>query len=235
MKLKITVIDSDIRSKKLICSILKDDYEITSAQSFSEGYSVISGNNPDIIIIDPIFPEKDGAALIKTVREWSDCPIIAVSSSSTERAVIDAFQSGADDYVRKPFFSSELKARVAAFAARCVALAEAKGVNTGHCYTYRELSLEYDSHKITVNGIAVHLTKNEFKILSLLCRHSGKVLTYDYIIKNVWGPRADSNTGILRVNVANLRKKLEKDPLSPRYILTENGIGYAVNENESFI
>ncbi len=232
MKSKVVIIDSDHRSRKLISSILKDFYDIVSAQSFSEGYSVIVGNHPDIIIIDPLFPEKEGAELIKKVREWNDCQIIVVSASTTERAVIDAFGAGADDFVRKPFFSSELRARVDVLSARYSALEKAKGANTEHSYIFGSLSLQYDNHRVTVDGAPIHLTKNEFKILSLLCRHSGKVLTYEYIIKSIWGPRADTNTGILRVNIANLRKKIEKDQLSPQYILTENGIGYSVNESE---
>ncbi len=233
MKSKITVIDFDHRSRKLICSILKEFYEIDSTQSFSEGYSVIVENHPDIIIIDPLFPEKEGAELIKKVREWSDCQIIAVSSNTTERAVIDAFGAGADDFIRKPFFSSELKARVDVLSARHTALEEAKGASAELLYIFGSLSLQYDNRRVTVDGTPIHLTKNEFKILSLLCRHSGKVLTYEYIIKSIWGPRTGTNTGILRVNIANLRKKIEKDPLSPQYILTENGVGYLVNESGS--
>ena len=108
----------------------------------------------------------------------------------------------------------------------------ARGVGKAAYYVSGGLRLDFNNYAVTVDEKPVHLTKNEFKILSLLCRHSGKVLTYDFIIKSVWGPRNADSTGILRVNVTNLRKKIEKDPLHPEYIFTENGIGYKIAQNE---
>lgn len=233
MKPKIIVIDSDRRAQRLITGILDKDYEVFPTLSISEGYSAIASISPDIIILDPLYPKKEGTALIKSVREWSDCSIIAVSENSSERAAVSIIDAGADDYIRKPFFSAELKARVEACVRRIKTLEAAKGIHSGNYYLSGELKLEYDTRRVTLCSEDIHLTKNEFKILSLLCRYSGKVLTYDYILKSVWGPKADSGTGILRVNVANLRRKLEADPLSPKYLFTENGVGYRVAENEA--
>ncbi len=232
MNPKIIVIDSDRQSRKLISRILKDKYEVISASSFSEGYSLITSHSPDIIIIDPLCPKKEGVSLISSVREWSNCPIIAVASNATESAAVNTILAGADDYIRKPFFEEELLVRIKMSIRRISAIEAAKGVSTLDCYKNSELKLEFDTHSVFINEERIHLTKNEFKILALLCRHAGKVLTYDFILKSVWGPRADSNTGILRVNITNLRKKIEKNPLCPKYVFTENGIGYRAAENE---
>ena len=179
------------------------------ADSESEAYSLLSQENPDIIITDPLFPSKEGLDFIKAVRKWNDCPIIAISANGTERAAVGCIDAGADDFIRKPFFSDELCSRVAAAARRISMLNAARGINNATRYINGDLNLEFDSHLLYINKTRIHLTKNEFKIFSLLCRSAGKVLTYDYILKSVWGPRTDSNTGILRVNIANLRRKLE--------------------------
>lgn len=233
MNPKIIIIDSDRRTVRLIRNILNNKYEILSSASFSEGYSLISAGEPNVILIDPQFPKKEGIALIKSVREWSDSSIIAISENGTEHAAVSAIEAGADDYIRKPFFPNELSARVDACIRRFSVLEAARGVNKTNYYKSGNLKLEFESHNVTVNGKPIHLTKNEFKILSLLCRHSGKVLTYDFILKSVWGLRNADSTGILRVNITNLRKKIEKNPLSPEYIFTENGIGYRAAQNET--
>lgn len=233
MNPKIIIIDSDNQSRRLISRILKGKYEVICADDFSEGYSLITSHYPDIVIIDPLSPKKEGIALISSVREWSDCPIIAVGANATESAAVNAIKAGADDYIRKPFFSEELLVRIEANVRRISAIEAAKGISGGSFYKNGELRVEYDSHSVFLNEERVHLTKNEFKILSLLCRHAGKVLTYDFIIKAVWGPRASSNTGILRVNITNLRKKIEKNPLCPTFVFTENAIGYRAAENQA--
>jgi len=233
MKPKIVVIEPDKRSRRLITGILEEECEVVASSGISEGYSAITSLNPDIIIIDPLLPKKEGIELIKSVREWSECSIIAVSENGSEHAIVTTFKAGADDYIRKPFFSAELSIRVEACLARQKKLESARGESTLVNYQRDELRLEFDTRRVILGGNDVHLTKNEFKILSLLCRHSGKILTYDYILKSVWGPKAGNTTGILRVNVANIRRKLEKDPLNPVYLITENGIGYRVAENQN--
>lgn len=232
MKYKILVIESDRSSRKLITGLLGKKYEVIFTETVNDGYSAITSHNPDIIIIDPLFPKKEGVAFISSVREWSDIPIIAISANGTENAAVTAIEAGADDFIRKPFFSSEFTARIGACAKRIAILNAAKGIADTALYRNGELEVNYDSNSVTVKNERIHLTKNEFRILSLLCRHAGKVLTYDFILKSVWGPRTDGNTGILRVNITNLRRKLEVDTENPRYLFTENGIGYRLNENE---
>ncbi len=231
MKYKIIVIDSDRGSRKLIAGLLGKKYEVIFANTVNDGYSAITSNNPDIIIIDPLFPKKEGIEFIKSIREWSDCPIIAISQNGTENAAVTAFEAGADDFIRKPFFSSEFTARIGASVKRISMLNAAKGITSVPIYLHGGLKFDFESNSVFLEEKRVHLTKNELKILSLLCMHAGKVLSYDFILKNVWGPRTDNDTGILRVNITNLRRKIEGDAINPKYLFTENGIGYRIAEN----
>jgi two-component system KDP operon response regulator KdpE len=228
---KIIIIDKERQSRKLLCRILKETYEVIEASSFAEGSSLINSHYPDMIIIDPLSPKTEGISLISSVREWSDCPIIALSANATESAAVSAISAGADDYIRKPFFTEELLVRIKSNFRRISAIAASKGISFSDKYKCEDLTVEFDTHSVFIENQRVHLTRNEFKILSLLCRHAGKVLTYDFILKNVWGPKTDNDTGILRVNITNLRKKIEKDYKNPKYIFTENSIGYRMAEN----
>ncbi|MBR7131987.1 MAG: response regulator transcription factor [Clostridia bacterium] len=232
MKNKIIIIDSDRRTERLLKGLLGNTYELLSAHGISEGYSLVTANNPDIVIIDPLFPKKEGIAFISSVREWSDCYIIALSENSTELAAVSILDAGADDYIRKPFFSGELLSKIKAYLRRISALNTVALTAAEGCYENSGLRVEHEAHNVYLKGERIHLTKNEFKILSLLCKNAGKVLTYDYIMRSVWGPQVGGDTGILRVNMTNLRRKLEADPLRPEYILTENGIGYRAAENQ---
>lgn len=231
MKLKIAVIDPDHRNSKLLNTILSEKYDLCFAKNISDGYNLFISENPDILIIDPLYPKQNGMEFIKEIRSFSDCPIIAVSSNGTERAVVSVIQSGADDYIRKPYFSLELEARIDAAARQLERLYTAKSIDTSPCYRNGKMLLDFENRSLIIDKNNIHLTKNEFKILELLCRNAGKVLTYDFILNSVWGPRTDGKTGILRVNIANLRKKIEVNPLKPEYLLTENGIGYKVPQN----
>lgn len=232
IKPKIVIIDSDRQSRRLACTLLEKDYEVYSASSINEGYSLILSITPDIILLDPEYPKKEGVELIESVRQWSDCPIIALSSNGTELAAVTAINAGADDFIRKPYFSKEFFVRIKGCLRRIRLLETAKGIGQGSLYKNGKLCLDHSTHICLIENRNIHLTKNEFKILSTLCKHAGKVLTNDFILKSVWGPQSGSNTGILRVNIANLRRKLEKDPTNPEYIFTENGIGYRMPENE---
>lgn len=228
MKGKIVLIESDRQSEKLIKSLLSGEYDISSAANFADGYALIVSTVPDMVIIDPLFPKLGGIRLIKALREWSECPVIAVSSNGTERAAVQIMESGADDFIRKPFFSKELAVRVERCFHHIELLKVARGESNSQSYRYNGLFVDFDSGEVTVDNKKIRLTKSEFKILSLLCKNAGKVLTYDYILKSVWGPVANGNTGVLRVNIRNLRKKTEQVPSHPKYILTENGVGYTI-------
>ena len=233
MKRRIIIADSDKQSGRLIKNLLSAaGYETVTVSNFSECFTTVSLNSPDIVIIDPAFPLQDGIKTVKKLRERGSFPIIAVSENGSERAVTEALDAGADDYIRKPFLSGELLSRIKAAIRRIEQYEKLLGLDNLEGYEHGKLRVEYDRHSVTVDGKEVHLTKNEFKILTLLCRYSGRVLTYDFIIKSVWGDGATGGNGILRVNITNLRKKIEQNSNAPLYLFTENGVGYRMAENQ---
>lgn len=233
MKRKIIIADADRQNARLIKNLLTaSGYEVSVASGFSECFTLLSVNTPDIIMIDPLFPLPDGIKTVKKLRERGFFAIIAVCENGSERAVTETLDAGADDYIRKPFLPGEMISRIKAAVRRIEQYEKALGISALEKYERGSLCVEYDSHTVTVDGSAVHLTKNEFKILTLLCRYSGRVLTYDFIIKSVWGPQVSDGNGILRVNITNLRKKIEQNSGNPLYLFTENGVGYRMAENQ---
>lgn len=233
MKRRIIIADSDKQSARLIKNLLSAaGYETMTASNFSECFTLVSINAPDIVIIDPAFPLHDGIRTVKKLRERGSFPIIAVCENGSERAVTETLDAGADDYIRKPFLSGELLSRIKAAVRRIEQYEKLLGLDNLEGYEHGGLRVEYDRRSVKVDGNEVHLTKNEFKILTLLCRYSGRVLTYGFIIKSVWGDGASGGNGILRVNITNLRKKIEQNSNSPLYLFTENGVGYRMAENQ---
>lgn len=233
MKQKIVVIEQDKRERKLIDGLLGQKYELFFAEDFFDGYSVTVSEDPDLVIIDPLYPSKEGLNLITEITDWNNTPIIALSGNGTEHAAVTTLTAGAVDFIRKPFFSSEFEKRVENALSLSLRLKTAFGTSLNETYKNGKLLLDFEKRLLLVEGTPIHLTRNEYKIFELLCKNAGKVLTYEYILKSVWGPRSGENTGILRVNIANLRKKLEKDPSSPEYLLTENGVGLKVAGSQS--
>lgn len=236
MKRRIVISDRDRQNARLLKTVLSPcGYELYSSADPTACGALISANPPDILITDPLYPDSDGIRLIKTAISSGCSAVIAVSAVGNERAITEILDSGADDYIRKPFLSGELSARVRACIRRLEALEQARGESVSDVYLCGGLKVEFNNRLVTVDGAEVHLTKNEFRILTLLCRYSGRVLTYDFIIKSVWGAQAADSNGILRVNIANLRKKIEQDSANPLYLFTENGVGYKVAESLSKI
>ncbi|MBO6014122.1 MAG: response regulator transcription factor [Oscillospiraceae bacterium] len=225
---KILVVEDDRSILKLIKTILTtESFEVLTAQTGAEALSVIHSHCPDLIILDLCLPDMNGNEIIQSVRKWSQLPIIVLSALSREQEKVDALENGADDYITKPFSAGELVARTRV-ALRHTRIMLKDPVR----FSAKGLLIDYDRHTVEVNGEPVHLTQNEFRILVLLSKHSGKVLTYDFIIRTLWGPRADSNNQILRVNMANIRRKIEENPAKPVYIFTEAGVGYRMLESD---
>lgn len=232
MKRRIVISDRDKQNARLLKAVLSPaGYELSYSPDPAVCAALISANPPDILITDPLYPDPEGKRLIKTAVSSGCRAVIAVSAAGNERAVTDILDLGADDFIRKPFLSGELSARVRACIRRLETLEKARGENISDLYSNGGLKVEFNSRLVTVDGEEIHLTKNEFRILSLLCRYSGRVLTYDFIIKSVWGAQAAESNGILRVNIANLRKKIEQDSGNPLYLFTENGVGYKIAES----
>ena len=234
-------------SNKYLIVIVEDEYNISSfvsavlqangfdtmvARNGAEAIILITSHCPDLVLLDLGLPDMDGQGIIENVRGWSNVPIIVVSARTRERDKVMALESGADDYITKPFGTSELLARIRT-ALRHVQLREGEQAQrqTGVFHT-GDLEVDYDKRRVYVNGEDAQLTQNEYKIVALLSKYSGRVLTYDSIIKHIWGPNAKQGNQILRVNMANIRRKIEPSTAEPRYIMTEMGVGYRMAEGE---
>ena len=230
---KILVVEDEKSISHFISAILNTHgYEAVQATTGTEALSMISSHCPDLIILDLGLPDMDGLDILRNLREWSSLPVVVVSARSHERDKVDALDLGADDYLTKPFGTDELLARVRT-AIRHTRTASGKDeIARKSTYTVGELTIDYNKHQILMNGKNVHLTLSEFRIVALLGKHAGKVLTYDFIIKELWGPRAGGDNQILRVNMANIRRKIEKNPAQPEYLFTEVGVGYRLAEGD---
>ena len=226
IKEKILIVEDEANISGFIAAILAaNGYDTMTARTGSEAISMITSHCPDLILLDLGLPDMDGAGILQFVREWSTCPIIVVSARNHERDKVAALDAGADDYVVKPFGTSELLARIrTAIRHTRTHLPNGEIAQSGQ-FRARGLAIDYDKHQVLVDGENVHLTQNEYKLVSLLGKYAGRVLTYDFIIRQLWGPKAKNDNQILRVNMANIRRKIEKNPAQPEYIFTEIGVG----------
>ena len=231
IKEKILIVEDEANIRSFIAAILAaNGYDTMTARTGSEAISMITSHCPDLILLDLGLPDMDGAGILQFVREWSTCPIIVVSARNHERDKVAALDAGADDYVVKPFGTSELLARIrTAIRHTRTHLPNGEIAQSGQ-FRARGLAIDYDKHQVLVDGENVHLTHNEYKLVSLLGKYAGRVLTYDFIIRQLWGPKAKNDNQILRVNMANIRRKIEKNPAQPEYIFTEIGVGYRMVE-----
>lgn len=226
MKRRVLVIDEDRRNLRLITQCLEQNgFSVVTAMGFASGFAQLTSSSPDIVIIDLSEEYEQGIKTIKSIRQWQALPVIAMGPEG-EKYCAASLEGGADIYLSKPLSTAELMAYVGVCKRRLKEYEAAIGIKIEETFEAKGLKLNFASCQVFVNEKEIHLTKNEFRILSLLCRYSGRVLTYDFIMKSVWGPLSDSGNGILRVNITNIRKKIEPDFQSTRYIFTENGIGY---------
>ena len=222
--------------------VVEDEPEIRQflrSSLHAEGYRVIESPNgrrgsldagmhkPDLAIVDLGLPDFDGLEVIKRIREWSPMPIIVLSARIQERSKIDALDSGADDYITKPFGVGELLARVRVALRNSVKTESGQRIlNLGSC------SVDLGRRRASRNGEEVHLTAIEFRLLACLAKHLGMVVTHKQLLQEVWGPTHVDDTHYLRVYMKQLREKLEPDPVRPRYLLTETGVGYRLVADE---
>ncbi len=223
-----------VEDENSICNFMvtvlnANGYTALQAASGQEALAMITSHCPDAILLDLGLPDMDGTKILRTVREWSPVPIIVVSARGHERDKVEALDMGADDYITKPFGTSELLARIRTALRHGRSKTETVQEDV---FTVGGLSIDFDRRYVKVDGEAVHLTQIEYKIVALLSRYAGRVLTYDYILKSIWGPHANCDNQILRVNMANIRRKLEKNPGEPKYIHTEVGVGYRMVEGD---
>lgn len=231
-KFTILVIEDEKNISDFISKTLSSQgYRVCSAFTGREALSLASSLCPDIFLLDLGLPDMDGMEIIHQIRTWSGCPIIVVSARTQEDDKVRALDAGADDYLTKPFGTSELLARIRTSLRHSNRLNDDRGLPQ-HPYRAKGLEIDFFKRVITIDGQPVHLTPIEYKIVAFLAQNSGKVMTYSAVMNNVWGPYAESDNKILRVNMANIRRKLEKNPAEPVYIYTEVGVGYRMADDE---
>lgn len=224
---KVLVVDKDKEFCGCIASMLSEDgYEVLFATTGEEALHMAVSHCPEVILLEPELPDMDGMQVLKSVREWSLQAILIVSENTEEQTVVEALDNGADDYIGKPVRSREFLARIrAAIRHTRTGSGDLKFANEGKIIIGR-LTIDYNKYRVYVDETDAGLTQNEFRMVALLARYAGKVLTYEQVMQELWGPNAGDDNQILRVNMTNIRRKIEDDALRPKYLFTENGIGY---------
>lgn len=204
-------------------SLAGEDYRLVEAETGQQALRLAAQQPPDLVILDLGLPDIDGQEVLRKLREWLQAPIIILSARDQEKQKVTALDNGADDYLTKPFSTAELLARMR------VALRHSTrsgGDGDSAAFAVGELRVDLAARRIFVKEKEIHLTPLEYKLLTTLIRHAGKVLTQRHLLKEVWGPHHVQETHYLRVFMASLRRKIEDDPAEPRYLLTEQGVGY---------
>mgnify|MGYP003301987274 CR=1 FL=1 len=225
-KQTILIVEDELYLCNLVDELLSKHYKTIKASTGQEALSITASHCPDMILLDLGLPDMDGINVLRKIRTWSSLPILALSERILEAETVLALDSGADDYIRKPFGTSELLARIRTAFRHCMYSEKISVKPNNKLLQICDLTIDFEKRLVKLRDIPIHITQIEFKILKLLAQNAGHVLTYETIILSIWGPYADKNNQILRVNMANIRRKIESDPSSPKYILTENGVGY---------
>lgn len=233
-KFQILVVEDDSPIRNLIATTLKThNYKYLLAQNGEEAIIQASTHDPDVVFLDLGLPDMDGVEIIKKIREWSNMPIIVISARSEDEDKIEALDAGADDYLTKPFSVEELLARLRVMQRRIALLQVDNNVNKSSIYTNGKLKIDYVAGCAYKDDEELKLTPIEYKLLCILAKNTGKVLTHKYITQKIWGSAWDSNVASLRVFMVTLRKKLGND--SNSYIQTHVGIGYRMLKVETNI
>ncbi|MHA3770427.1 response regulator [Verrucomicrobiota bacterium sgz303538] len=221
MKPTVLIIDDEVQIRRLLRVALEGaGYGVQEAESGSHGLQAVVHVRPDLIILDLGLPELDGLSVLRRLREWSHTPVVVLTVRDAEEDKVSALDSGADDYVTKPFSTGELLARLRAAQRRAQPREESA------VFTHNGLVVDFAAHTVSRDGKEVKLSATEWSLLALLIRHAGRVITHKQILREVWGPNAEEHREYLRVYFTHLRKKVERDPTHPELIINEPGIGY---------
>jgi two-component system KDP operon response regulator KdpE len=224
---RVLVVDDERPIRRFINASLSGQYTVLEAATGEDALAVTVSGRPDAIILDLGLPDMDGVEVTRRLREWTHIPIIVVSVRDHEEDKITALDAGADDYLTKPFGVGELMARLR------VALRRASNPESELVYRAGHLVVDLTRRKVTVEGQIVNLTPTEYDILRVLIQHAGKVLTHQQLIHLVWGDNYEADSHLLRVNISNLRRKIEPDPSRPYFVMTEPGVGYRLKAVEA--
>ena len=224
---KILIVEDDPGIAAFLKTTLRAaGYEPLLTDTGTVALSIISSHCPDCVLLDLGLPDMDGSRIIESMRQWTQTPIVVISARSTEKDKAAALDQGADDYMVKPFGTVELLARIRAALRHTRTTAESDQVRLTGVYRVRDMTIDYKRMRVYMGGEDARLTPNEFKIVALLGKHPGRVLTYRAMLRELWGPAVSMDNKILRVHVASIRRKIEPDPNEPKYIFTEIGVGY---------
>ena len=220
----ILLIEDELAIRRFLrASLPSEDYRLEEAESGQQALRLATQQPPDLVILDLGLPDMDGQDVLRQLREWLRAPIIILSARDQEQQKITALDGGADDYLTKPFSTGELLARIR------VALRHAARIAANHessTFEHGDLKIDFAARRVFAREEEIHLTPLEYKLLTTMVRHAGKVLTHRFLLKEVWGPHDVHETHYLRVFMATLRRKLERDSAQPQHLLTEQGIGY---------
>ena len=229
---KIMIVEDDAGIRHYLQSTLSNaGYDTVAVGDGRSALALAASHCPDCVLLDLGLPDMDGIGIIQSIRKWSSVPIIVISARMTEDDKAGALDLGADDYLTKPFGTVELLARIrtALRHTRTDGTSDALAM-TGE-YRVGDLCVDYNKHRVFLAGEDTHLTPNEYKIVALLGRHAGQVLTYKSMMKELWGPGVGGDNKLLRVHMANIRRKIEPNPVEPQYIFTEVGVGYRMADS----
>jgi two-component system KDP operon response regulator KdpE len=218
---EILVIDDEVQIRRLLeITLQSHDFSVREAGTAREGLLAAAVHPPDLIILDLGLPDESGHSVLKKLREWYTKPIIILSVQSSEEDIVTALDNGANDYLIKPFRTGELLARIRS-SLRSGGTEEARSL-----VDYDDLQIDLSARTVKKNTELIRLTGTEYALLALFAKNEGKVLTHQYLLKQVWGPVHMNDSQYLRVYIAQLRKKIETDPNKPQHIVTESGVGY---------
>ncbi|MBC7845429.1 MAG: response regulator [Flavobacterium sp.] len=221
---EILVIDDEVQIRKLLeITLDSNGYKTFFAVNAKEGVLAAANHQPDLIILDLGLPDEDGQVVLKRLREWFKNPIIILTVKNTEEEIVKALDNGANDYLSKPFRTQELLARIR------TALRNLVQKDNEPIIQFGDVSIDFTSRIVKLKEEILKLTATEYNLLSILVKNEGRVLTHQYLLKEVWGNSYSDQTQYLRVFVAQLRKKIEADPNRPKFIITESGVGYRFN------
>jgi two-component system KDP operon response regulator KdpE len=221
----VLLIEDEPQIRRFLRTVLPErGFVLFEADTGKQGLVEAAVRKPDVVILDLGLPDLDGVELVKRLREWSAVPVIVLSARAQESDKVAALDAGADDYLTKPFGVGELLARLRVALRHVV-----RGVDGSQVFEAGPLKVDLSARRVGLGGREVHLTPIEYRLLTVLIKHAGKVLTHRHLLKEVWGPTHVEDAHYLRIYMAQLRRKLEEDPTRPRFLLTEPGVGYRLS------
>ena len=217
------LIEDEKQIRRFLSAVLVNEHiTVHEAETGKQGLIECATRKPDLVIVDLGLPDMNGIDVIKEIRSWSEVPVIVLSARTHEQEKVSALDAGADDYLTKPFGSAELIARIRAHLRRRQPVAS----SSEHVFQFGAVKVDFSLRTVTKNDESIHLSPIEYRLLSVLARNAGKVLTHRQLLNDVWGPNHSESSHYLRIYMANLRQKLEQSPAQPKHLLTETGVGY---------